>query len=82
MRNNNNSNNEMNSENENDNKFSQKSSKNIRSKKVTFLEPNFITIIDVESYKKYNEENTCKDPFEDIEFINNMKIEHIYTNNN
>jgi len=82
LRNNNNSNNEMSSENENDNKFSQKSSKNVRSKKVTFLEPNFITIIDVESYKKYNEENTCKDPFEDIEFINNMEIEHIYTNNN
>ena len=78
----NDSNNKMNSENENDKIFTKKSSKNVRSKKVTFLEPNFITIIDVESYKKYNEENTCKDPFEDMEFINNMKIEHIYTNNN
>jgi len=76
----NNENNEINSE--KDNKFKQKSSKNVRSKKVTFLEPNFITIIDVESYKKFNEENTCKDPFEDMEFINNMKIDHIYTNNN
>ena len=28
-----------------------------RKKKVAFL-PNFVTIIDVESYKKYNEENT------------------------
>jgi len=39
-----------------------KSSRNIKGKKVTFQNPNFVTIIDVESYKKYNE-NTCKDPF-------------------
>ena len=38
-------------------------------KKVVFL-PNFLTVIDVESYKKFNEENTCKDPFDDMEFIN------------
>ena len=38
-------------------------------KKVVFL-PNFLTIIDVESYKKFNEENTCKDPFENMEIIN------------
>ena len=38
-------------------------------KKVTFL-PNFLTIIDVESYKKFNEENTCKDPFDDPNFLN------------
>ena len=82
LKNNINPNNEMNSEKQNDNKFTQKISKNVRNKNVTFLEPNFITIIDVESYKKYNEENTCKDPFEDIEFINNMKIDHINTNNN
>ena len=38
-------------------------------KKVVFL-PNFLTIIDVESYKKFNEENTCKDPFYNIELLN------------
>ena len=38
-------------------------------KKVVFL-PNFLTIIDVESYKKFNEENTCKDPFDNIELLN------------
>ena len=52
--------------------------KNLRFKKVSFLKPNFITIIDVESYKKYNEENTYKDPFEDIELINDHK--NIYKN--
>ena len=41
-------------------------------KRVTFLEPEFLTIIDVESYKKFNEENTCKDPFEDMDFLNNL----------
>ena len=46
-----------------------KSTKNIRQKKVVFP-PNFVTIIDVESYKKFNEENTCKDPFENMEIIN------------
>ena len=46
-----------------------KGSKNGEQKKVTFL-PNFLTIIDVESYKKFNEENTCKDPFENMEIIN------------
>jgi hypothetical protein len=38
-------------------------------KKVSFC-PDFVTIIDVESYKKFNEENTCKDPFDDMEFLN------------
>jgi len=73
-----------NSENQNDKKLRRKSTKNLMNKKVSFLEPNFITIIDVESYKKYNEENTCKDPFEDIEIVNNMKIDHIepHTNDN
>ena len=33
-------------------------------KKVKFLEPNFVRIIEVESYKKFNEENTSKDPFD------------------
>ena len=46
-----------------------KSSKNVNKKKVVFPQ-NFVTIIDVESYKKYNEENTCKDPFENMEIIN------------
>lgn len=34
-------------------------------KKVLFMEPNFVTIIDVESYKKFNAENTSKDPYFD-----------------
>ena len=46
-----------------------KSTKNVGQKKVVFP-PNFVTIIDVESYKKFNEENTCKDPFENMEIIN------------
>ena len=32
-------------------------------KKVKFMEPMFVNIIEVESYKKYNEENTSKDPY-------------------
>ena len=53
-----------------------KNSKNNRGKKVAFL-PNFVTIIDVESYKKFNEENTCKDPFDNMEFVNGtIKINH------
>ena len=43
-------------------------------KKVTFP-PNFVSIIDVESYKKYNVDNTCKDPFDDMEFIQNIRNE-------
>ena len=35
-------------------------------KKVSFLKPQFITIIEVESYKKYNELNTIKDPYAEI----------------
>ena len=58
-------------------KFKKKSTKNLLNKKVSFLEPSFIITIDVESYKKYNEENTYKDPFEDIEIVNNIKIDHI-----
>ena len=53
-------------------KIINKSPKNGKGKKVTFQKPNFITIIDVESYKKFNEENTCKDPFEDLEFLQNI----------
>ena len=33
-------------------------------KRVKFLQPIFINIIEVESYKKFNEENTSKDPYE------------------
>ncbi len=50
-------------------------------KKVTFLEPNFLTIIDVESYKKFNAENTCKDPFEDMDFLNNINNVNNYNIN-
>ena len=50
-----------------------KGSKNGKQKKVAFL-PNFVTIIDVESYKKFNEENTCKDPFENMEIINGQIV--------
>ena len=42
-----------------------------KEKKVKFLEPEFVQIIEVESYKKYNMENTCKDPF----FPDNKKEE-------
>ena len=49
-----------------------KKNKNIN-KKVSFPK-DFLTIIDVESYKKYNEENTCKDPFENMEFVNGRLI--------
>ena len=59
-----------------------KSSKNIKNgkeKRVTFPKK-FVTIIDVESYKKINEENTSKDPFEDIEFLNNLKNDNIINN--
>ena len=48
-------------------------------KKVSFL-PNFLSIIDVESYKKFNAENTCKDPFEDPEFLNSIYSTHIKSN--
>ena len=53
---------------EDSNSGTKRTSKN-NNKKVVFL-PNFLTIIDVESYKKFNEENTCKDPFENIEILN------------
>ena len=61
---------------------------NNKQKKVTFLKHNFVTIIDVESYKKYNEENTSKDPFDDLQFvkninnINNININININNNN
>ena len=37
---------------------------NVKKKKVVkFLEPQFVEVIYVESYKKFNEENTSKDPY-------------------
>ena len=38
---------------------------NKKNKKVTFKNPEYLTIINVESYKQYNIENTAKDPFYD-----------------
>ena len=35
-------------------------------KKIKFKEPNFVEIIDVESYKQFNMENTSKDPYESL----------------
>ena len=49
-------------------------------KKVSFLRPNFVTIIEVESYKKFNEENTSKDPFDAL--LNNMSNVNNNSNNN
>ena len=43
-----------------------------KSKKVKFLEPVFVKVIFVESYKKYNEENTSKDPFDDNNDLENV----------
>ena len=37
-----------------------------KNKKVSFLKPKFVTIIEVESYKKYNELNTSKDPYAEL----------------
>ena len=50
-------------------------------KKVSFLKPKFVTIIDVESYKKFNMENTSKDPM-DFLFNNNNNINGNNNNNN
>ena len=48
-------------------------------KKVSFLRPKFVTIIEVESYKKFNGENTSKDPFEDL--IKNNNVNNNVNNN-
>ena len=58
-------------------KRTSKISKNMKQKKVNFL-PNFVKVIYVESYKKFNAENTCKDPFENMEIVNG----HINIKNN
>jgi hypothetical protein len=57
-------------------KKSSKNVKNGKEKRVTFSKK-LVTFIDVESYKKFNEENTSKDPFEDMEFLKNLKIDNI-----
>ena len=49
-------------DNSQDNQEKSKKSK----KKVKFNEPNFVEIINVESYKQFNMENTSKDPYEDL----------------
>ena len=69
--------------------MNKKSTKNIRNgkEKKVYFPKKFVSIIDVESYKKYNEENTSKDPFEDMEFLkklnnmNNLDIKHINEGN-
>ena len=62
--------------NTNDNNLIEKNDKKI--KRVSF--PNdFVTIIDVESYKKFNQENTCQDPYENI--INNANNNNLDNKN-
>lgn len=55
----------------NENNIRKPSSKKINDKSnkkhVNFPFPNFAMIIDVESYKKFNAENTSKDPYEDVD---------------
>ena len=45
-----------------------------KKKQVKFMEPQFVEIILVESYKKFNEENTSKDPFDKDENDNKTKL--------
>ena len=54
----------------------------VSTKKVTFSKTNFLNIINVESYKKYNAENTCEDPFEDIKKTdkNQQSNDHVNVN--
>lgn len=52
-----------------------------KGKKVSF-QKNFVNVIDVESYKQFNIENTSKDPFEGIELLNNIQNINININNN
>ena len=69
------------------NKINEKKNNNInvingkKIKKVSFLMPKFVTIIDVESYKQFNAENTCKDPFEDLIKNNNSKGNNVTSSN-
>ena len=55
--------NDMNEFNKNNN-IEQKDGK--QNKRVSFLESKFVTIIEVESYKKFNEMNACKDPYQNF----------------
>ena len=48
------------------NEFNKETKTDKKIKKVKFMEPMFVNIIEVESYKKFNEENTSKDPFDNI----------------
>ena len=52
-----------------------KKEENTKKKRVKFMEPMFVNIIEVESYKKFNEINTCKDPFNYID--NNEDKENV-----
>ena len=46
------------------NKDKNENRKRKKKKEVKFMEPQFVEIINVESYKKFNEENTSKDPYD------------------
>ena len=49
--------------------------KNKKTKKeVKFQEPTFVQVIYVESYKKFNEENTSKDPYDPTEKTDKTKL--------
>ena len=68
----------------NNQRKSNKDLNDCKNKKVSFPK-NFVTFIDVESYKQFNIENTSKDPFEDMEFLNNIHNKYninINTNDN
>jgi hypothetical protein len=81
---------EVQGSNKNMNKKLNKSSKNVREKRVTFKKQHLVEIIDVESYKKFNEDNTYQDPFDDPEFVkklnqlnnNNIKNQNMNDNEN
>ena len=55
--------------------------KNSKIKKVNFSK-NFVSIIEVDSYKKYNEENTYKDPLDDLDMLRKIVNKKIKKNNN
>lgn len=63
-------NNKFVNENNDDIKNSNSIEKNDKKIKRVSFPNNFVTIIDVESYKKFNQENTCQDPYANI--INNV----------
>ena len=59
-------------------KLEEKLIKNNKTKKekkvVKFQEPTFVQVIYVESYKKFNEENTSKDPYDPTEKTDKTKV--------